>query len=110
MPGQKDSDMTRNEALREARRRWGLLAGVLSNRDRHGLHCRVGMNFRSCSPLVLGVGDSWEAAFEKADQRALRQELIDAADEWERTAVGTERFKPLIIAVQKVRRLLKAGS
>ncbi|MHB8418823.1 MAG: hypothetical protein ACYDCL_12155 [Myxococcales bacterium] len=57
--------MTTQQALDEARRRWGPDA-VLSNGDERIGRCLVG-TFYGGRFRVKGIGESWEAAFEDAD-------------------------------------------
>lgn len=62
--------MTQDEALQEARRRWGDNAKAYQIRPTS--QCRVGsLNTKPITYLTEhGIGDSWEAAFADADRRA----------------------------------------
>lgn len=62
--------MTKAEARREAKRRWGPtgFAGRSSSATRRNLRFVVGVLGGSGTPHVLGTGDSFEAAFALADK------------------------------------------
>lgn len=64
--------MTQQEALEEARRRWGPEAVAihydLRSDDHHSFE--VNSDPYSPKPLAYGTGASWEAAFADADRRA----------------------------------------
>lgn len=62
--------MTRQEALVEARKRWGpdaILEYVRKPRHRSLLSYSVG--YRSWASFWLGNGDTWESALADADRR-----------------------------------------
>ena len=73
--------VTKNEARLEAKRRWaargefGSSAQVCLRAKKVPNRCMVGYVLWSdaahqlCSPLLLGEGPTWEAAFKNADER-----------------------------------------
>ena len=73
--------MTRAEALKEARRRWGPTGYADSIQDNDGpgavalslvlgSMCEVGHSSRDGSLVVKGRGPSWEVAFQDATNRS----------------------------------------
>ena len=66
--------LTAKAALAEARRRWGEKAAVQESRSMG--RRLVGVVRFSALFEVLGVGDTWEEAFEDADGRAARIERV----------------------------------
>lgn len=73
--------MTKLQAHVEARRRWssrgdfGSYAQVCLRAKKHVNRCLVGYmlwtnaEHRKCTPLLIGEGATWEAAFANADER-----------------------------------------
>ena len=57
--------MTREEAMQEARRRWGKWGWIL----RRASFFQVGTLNGANRQLCIGYGDSWEAAFADADRK-----------------------------------------
>lgn len=76
--------MTKDEALKAAIERWGKGAALQEqqNQARGITQCHVGrviriFDYRSYE--ILGVGDSWEAAFANADRHERRRVLSRCA-------------------------------
>lgn len=76
--------MTKEQARAEAARRWesrgdfGSSAQVCLRTKKYPNRCLVGYLLwkdekrRTCDPLLLGEGPTWEAAFANADEREAR--------------------------------------
>lgn len=76
--------MTKAQAHAEANRRWasrgefGSSAQVCLRIKKYVNRCMVGyllwtdVEHRRCTPLLIGEGPTWEAAFANADERELR--------------------------------------
>lgn len=69
--------MNRQQALREARRRWGKTGAVTEYRN--GMKS-VGIEM-GFALLVKGTGATWASAFRDIDDKAERRRLFDAADD-----------------------------
>ena len=84
MTDRKQQPMTKRQAQSEALRRWasrgefGSSPQVCLRTRKHANRCMVGYlhwtdaERRRCTPLLIGEGPTWEAAFVSADDREAR--------------------------------------